>query len=112
MADDEELPYDFTGFKIDRDDQGLLKLHQHDYLRSLKMLPEDAPFASFAWMRMKLAWLAHSRPDCLFGISQLTQVTREVFETDRRTVIKNTNKLLKFTLENSVVLSFPKLDMN
>lgn len=110
MAEDEEIPCRFTGFKLERDN-GIINLQQSEYLSKLNLMPEDATFADFASMRMRLAWLSHNRPECLFGISQLTQVTRGHFEENCRTIIRDTNKLIEFARENDISISFPQLDL-
>lgn len=112
MDDDKELPCTFTGFKLEKNEDGVLQLQQHDYLSQITVLPEDASFSDLASTRMKLAWLSHSRPDCLFEISQLTQITKDVFEQERRTLIRRTNKLIKYAKQNELSLRFPKLDKN
>lgn len=110
MADDEELPFTFTGFVLNRDRDGTIILYQNDYLQKLTLLPEDASFCHIASIRMKLAWLAHSRPDCLFEVFQLTQLTKELFEVDRRTIVKRINKLIIYAKKNNVCIRFVKLD--
>ncbi len=65
-----------------RDREGRLEQNQHFYLEKLEKLPLDASFTDFRSMRMRLAWLANTRPDCVYEISQLAQVTEERFLTD------------------------------
>lgn len=61
-------------------------------------------------MRMRLAWLANTRPDCQFEISQLAQVTENRFEADRSSFIRRLNKATRYATENFVSLKIPKLD--
>lgn len=110
MAEEKSLPCTFTGFKIGQDEDGIFTLEQNDYLEKITILPHDASFHEFFSMRMNLAWLAHSRPDCLFEVSQLNQVTKNIYEEDRRGIIRRANKLIKYTKENKVTLSFKSLD--
>lgn len=109
MAPNNELPCVFAGFSIERDAYGTVILNQRDYIYALKILPEDATYRDFTSMRMKLAWLSHSRPDCLFEISQLTQVTKEHFAEEPRAIVRRTNKLIRFAKTNDVSLRFIQL---
>ena len=87
MAEDSSLPCQFVGFRLQRGKNGTLELNQEEYVRKLRPMPTDGSYSGFASLRMKLAWLAHSRPDCMFEVSQMTQVTRERFEEDRRKLL-------------------------
>lgn len=70
-VDGQTLPCNFTGFSISRnEDENIVQCH-HVYLKKLKKLPLDATYTSFRSMKMKLAWLADTQPDCLFETSQL-----------------------------------------
>lgn len=61
---------------------------------------------------MRLAWLANSRPDCLFEISQLAQVTESMFAKDRSSIIRRLNKAVTYAVDNKLSLKIPKLDRN
>lgn len=110
MADDKEIPCNCTGFSLSRENFECIKLAQEEYTRGLRPIPEDGDYRCFASARMKLAWLAHSRPDVLYEVSQLAQVTREYFEEERRTVIRRVNKVIAFVKSKPLAISFPKLD--
>lgn len=84
MAEDQSLPCVFTGFSLKRQTDGTIAQDQHDYLRRLEEIPSDCSFGMFRSMRMKLAWLANTRPDCLFEISQLAQVTEDMLTARAR----------------------------
>lgn len=60
---------------------------------------------------MKLAWFSHTRPDCLFEISQLAQITEQKFVDDKRYCVKRLNKSIRYATFNKVSLQFPKLDV-
>lgn len=62
-------------------------------------------------MRMKLAWLANTRPDCMFEISQLAQVTDEMFSKDSVQHIKRLNKTVVYATSHPITLKIPKLDL-
>ena len=61
-------------------------------------------------MRMKLAWLANTRPDCLFEISQLAHVTEDMFNQKPKQILQRLNKAVAFAVDNRVSLRIPKLD--
>ena len=110
MAEDEEVPCLYSGFVVDSDKAGSFYQQQKHYLHKLEHLPSDASFSAFRSMRMKLAWLAHTRPDCLFEISQLAQVTEDRFKENKVTIIKRLNRVVDFSLRNHFALKIPKLD--
>ena len=95
VAKDKGLPCTFTGFFLSKTRSGTFVLEQHQYLRKLEHLPLDATFSDFRSMRMRLAWLANTRPDCLLEISQLAQITKDVFEDSKREAIKRLNKAVQ-----------------
>jgi len=111
MGNEEPLPGPFTGFYIAKAEDGALLQHQKSYLKNLETLPMDADFPAFRSMRMKLAWLVHTRADCLFEISQLAQVTVERFNKDRKSSITRLNKATRFAVDNPLAIRIPKLDM-
>ena len=110
MAADQELPCIFTGFSLHRGVDNVILLEQHEYLRKLEHLDVSSDFSAFRSMRMRLAWLANSRPDCLFEISQLAQVTEDMYMSDRTRHVKNLNKAVNYAINNKVSLRIPKLD--
>ena len=57
-----------------------------------------------------MAWLSHSRPDVLFEVSQLSQITIDRFKLERSDIIKRVNRIFKYAQENLVSIRFPKLD--
>eukprot|EP00171_Calliarthron_tuberculosum_P023641 IDg23641t1 len=111
MGDNESLPCTFSGFHLGTTDCNSLKQDQSFYLSKLEQLPLCAPFPVFRSMRMKLAWLANTRPDCLFNISQLAQVTEARFDADSTTTIKQLNSAVRDAIENRISLLIPKLDL-
>ena len=81
--------------------------HTPDHLLSYK----DGSYAQFASLRMKLAWLAHSRPDCLYEISQMTQVTCSRFEDQRREIVRRVNKTVQYAKDNPAAIRIPRLEL-
>lgn len=59
---------------------------------------------------MKLAWLGNKRPDCQLEISQLAQVTDELFYNDGATLIRRLNRAARYVNDNSIALNTPKLN--
>ncbi len=49
---------------------------------------------------MKLAWFPNTRPDCLFEVSQLAQVTIVMFTSDSASVIRQLNRAVKYAVYN------------
>lgn len=60
---------------------------------------------------MKLAWLSHTRMDCLYDINQMAQVTEKIFEDNRKEIIYQYNKKVETIKDENVCLSIPKLDI-
>ena len=61
-------------------------------------------------MRMSLAWLANTRPDCLFEISELAQVTEDRFTREGATELRRLNKATKYAIDNRVAIKISRLD--
>ena len=112
MSDNEELPCTFSGFVLNRNTDGEISIDQRNYLRKLETLTLDATFASFRSMRMRLAWLSHTRPDCLFMISQLAQVTESIFENERSKHIRILNKAVRHAKREHNAITIKKLDVH
>ena len=110
MAENEKIPCTFTGFSLSHNRDGEVIQDQHEYLKKLETLSLGASFGQFRSMRMKLAWLSNTRPDCLFEISQLAQVTEEMFSSSPRETARRLNKAVKFAVDNRLSLRIPKLD--
>ena len=66
-------------------------IDQDFYMSKIEQIPSNTEFSKFAYMRMKLAWLANTRPDIVLEISQTAHVTRTMYEKD----IKQTFQTLK-----------------
>ena len=102
MDEYELITYKFSGFHLKCDEERCITQHQSIYLLNLKHLPLDARFTDFHSNRMRLAWLENSRPDFLFEISQLAQVTENRFNKEKNAIIRRLNKALKYNIENIV----------
>ena len=102
MAEDQGLPCMFTGFSISRTLNNTIVQQQHEYLWRLDELPPDASFSHFRSIQMKLAWLSNTRPDCLFEISQLAQITEAKFSTDASLVIRLINRAIRYVIQNRI----------
>lgn len=113
MGEDEHIPCTFSGFSLSRNTaDGSLEQNQHFYLQKLEKLSLNATFAEFRSMRMRLAWLANTRPDCQFEISQLAQITEERFAKEQNAVIRRLDKTTKYAVDHRVSLKIPALDQD
>ena len=112
MSKDRSVPYTFTGFSLNKNNEGEFVQSQREYLKKLECLPTNAPFSDFRSMRMRLAWLSNTRPDCLFEVSQLAQVTEARFKASPKAWIRRLNKAVKLALINPISLRVAKLDPN
>ena len=92
------------------DEEGCITQHQNIYLRNLEHLPLDAGFTDFRSMRMRRAWFANTRPDCLFEISQLAQITEDRFTKDKNVTLRRLNETAKVCIDNRVKIKITLLD--
>lgn len=63
-------------------------------------------------MRTKLAWLANIRPDCLFEISELAQMTEEMFNSDKKKLVRQLNRAVGYADENRISMKISKLNLS
>lgn len=63
-------------------------------------------------MRMKLVWLANSRPDFLFEITTLAQVTQEHFAKNKRDCLKGLNLAMRYAVSHCIPLVVSKLELS
>ena len=96
MKPPSSLPCDFSGFHLHKDDNGIVQQSQNNYMKKLEELNNDATFTEFRSMRMRLAWLSHTRPDCLYDISRLAQITESTFINTPSTFITILNKATRY----------------
>lgn len=106
LVNDQFIPFSFTGFALQYNTNGQIVKDQHEYLHKLEHLTNAADFLNFRSTRMRLAWLASTRSDCLFEVSKLAQVTEEIFEISKRQCVRKLNQAVDFALENRVRLFF------
>lgn len=74
------------------------------------IFPEDPTFSDFAPTRMKLASISIIRLDSLFEISQLAQTTMEHFLEYMISILRNSNKPIKFDSQNQSSFHFAELN--
>ena len=60
---------------------------------------------------MRLAWITHTRLDCLYDINQIAQIPEKIFNEERKEVIGIYNKSAIMATEFKPTLRFPKLDI-
>lgn len=113
MADNEDIPCEFGGFALDYNKENILIQHQSHYLNKLNEIEkvDESSYSKFRSTRMKLGWLANTRPDCLFEISQLSQVTEEMFKKNPHDCVKRLNRTIRYARNNEVNINFPKLNL-
>lgn len=109
MGQNEQIPTDFTGFSLTKDDKNNIFISQEHYLEKMEKLSESSDYSDFRSIRMKLAWLSNSRPDCLFEISQMAQVTDKIYKEKRASIIKRINRTIEYTKINPLKLKVMKL---
>ena len=101
--------FTFTGMHITESDN-MCHIDQDFYMSKIEQIPSNAEFSKFASMRMKLAWLANTRPDIVLEISQIEQVTRAMYENDISTHCKRLNKAIKYVHDHNASIPIPKLN--
>ena len=109
MAEDCSIPWNFVEFRVQKGKDDTLELNQEEYVRKLRPMPTDGSYSEFASLRMKLAWLAHSRPDWMFEASQMTPVTRERFGENEQDIGKRVNRTVRYVQETPACICFQKL---
>lgn len=58
---------------------------------------------------MKLAWLAQTRPDCLYEISQISHISEARFTRKPQEHIKHLNRAVTYAIDKRVSLKVPKI---
>ena len=61
-------------------------------------------------MRMKIGYLASTRPDIQFEISELTQITQKMFDRNAKAYVKQINSLIRYAHNNVAHLKFPSIE--
>ena len=61
-------------------------------------------------MRMRLAWLAPTFPDCCYQISALAQITESTYKSTPKTFITQINRATNYTRSHPVAITFHQLD--
>eukprot|EP00171_Calliarthron_tuberculosum_P021336 IDg21336t1 len=112
MSANECLPCTFSGLYLERDNSGSILQRQNFYVQKLENLPLTASLTQFRSMRMRLAWLANTHPECLFEILQLAQVAEDRFNENKSDLICLLNEATKFATDYHITLKTPKLDKN
>ena len=81
------------------------------YTKKLEELDSSSFFNEFRSMRMRLAWLANTRSDLQFEISQITQITEQSFSENATTHLQRLNDAIRYATNNVACLKFPQLDL-
>lgn len=96
MGHDKNFPCTVTAFNIFCEDYETLFLEWYEYLYIINLIPEDPTSTLCRWESIWARSLK-SRPGCLFEVPKLMQISRDVFESARRFVIKKSSSRLPST---------------
>lgn len=101
-----EVPYKLSRFALDYDKDSVWVHNQLHYFRKVKKINinDETMYSKFHSVRMKLAWLASTCPDYLLEISQLAQVTGDVFKNSPQDWIKRMNCTVWYVQEAAIKL--------
>ena len=77
----QQAPFTFAGMYITESDK-MYHIDQEFFMSKIEQIPSDAEFIKPASMRINLALYAKNRPDIVFQISQIAQVTQAMYERD------------------------------
>ena len=96
---DEDPPFTFAGFNIAKRSDVPYAIDQLFYMKKLEELELSSSFDQYRSMRMRLAWLANTRPDLQFEISQIAQVTAQRFKDDACAHLLRLNAAIRYALQ-------------
>ena len=65
----------FAGMHVTQS-ENMHRFDQGSYMSKTETIPSNAEFRKFASLRMKLAWLANTKPAIIFEISKIAQVAQ------------------------------------
>lgn len=99
-----------TGYRIARNFEGYLVISQTEYVDKLRLMATNRTFCLSTSVRMKPAYLWHTRPDVIFEVSQLSQVTVQRFAEHPKRFIRDSNKLIKAAKLYKIRLFIPSLE--
>lgn len=113
MDDETTTPIEFTGVIIKGNSKNGFSIEQDSYIteKPLPNLIESSTYKDFASARIKLAWMAETRIDCLYWINQFAQVTECSFSENRTDIIKKYNKVV-LTVQKAIGIQYRKLEKN
>lgn len=86
--------FTFAGIEIKTLPDGFL-LHQRKQIDKITVLPLDATFSNFKFVRMSLAWITHTRPEICCAVAQCAQVTATLFDASHIKQLNSTIRSLK-----------------
>lgn len=91
--------------------KSVFEMDQIEYVSSAKPFSIDASFSNVRSVRIKPAWLAHTTPDVLFEVLQLTHATESICDANPKNEINNLNHALNYVHKNPVIIVFAKIDL-
>lgn len=80
-------------------------------MRQLEVLSANAGFTAFRSTQIKAAWLAISRPDLLIDVSQISQVTADIYAEDSSAHIKRLKRTVRHAKASAYSITFPQLNI-
>lgn len=75
-------------------------------------MPLDSDFKQLRSIQIRPAWIVNTRPDCIFEISQLAQITGEMFPKDSSSEIRRLNRATRYAIDNRLAVLTQRLDKN
>ena len=77
----QQAPFTFAVMHI-TESENTYHIDQDFYMDKMEQIPSYTEFSKFTSTRMKLSWLANTRPNKVLEISRIAQVTRAMYEKD------------------------------
>ena len=107
---DENPPFTFAGFSIAKVTEVPYAIDHNFFMKKLEELELSSSLGKYRSMRMRLAWLANTRLDLQFEISQIAQFTAERFNDDVRATLLRLNAAILYAHYNTAHPKFLKLE--
>ena len=102
----QQEPFAFAWMHI-TESHNVYNIEQDFYMSKIEQIPPNAEFSKFASLRMKLAWVANTRPDAIFQIKQIAQANRVIYEKDITKHFKPSKKAIKNAHDHKEFILIP-----
>ena len=110
-TENQQLPFRFALMHI-IDFNDVYTIDQDSHMSKIEQIPFEAEFSMLVSMRMKLVRLVNTRPDIVFEISQIVQITQSMYEKYITKHWKRENKAIANVRDNDAIIRIPKHDCN